>query len=167
MTKKIQAVIIGASGYTGVELIRILLSHENVVIKNLVAESSAGQPVADIYPHLITFDLPDLVKLTEVDFSDVDVAFCCLPHATSQAIIKTLPEHLKTIDLSADFRLKDVEVYKKWYGNTHAAPELQKDAAYGLTEIFRDEIKSARIVACPGCYPTGATLPYRKNGYNY
>jgi len=159
MTKKINAAIIGASGYTGVELIRILLTHEHVEIKYLIAESNAGLPASEIYPHLSVFELPDLVRLSEADFSGVDVAFCCLPHATSQKIIKELPEHLKIIDLSADFRLKDVDVYEKWYGNEHAAIELQEDAVYGLTEIFREDVKNARIVACPGCYPTGATLP--------
>jgi len=159
MTKKINVAIIGASGYTGVELIRILLTHEHVEIKYLVAESSAGQLVSEIYPHLGAFDLPELVKLSDVDFKGIDVAFCCLPHATSQEIIRELPTHLKIIDLSADFRLKDVDVYEKWYGNKHAAPKLQKEAVYGLTEIFREEIKNARIIACPGCYPTGATLP--------
>jgi len=159
MTKKIKATIIGASGYTGVELIRILLGHPDVEIFQLIAESNAGQPVGAIYPHLKFSDLPDLIKLDAADFSDIDVVFCCLPHATSQAIIKELPTHLKIIDLSADFRLKDIDTYKKWYGNEHAAPDLQKNAAYGLTEIFRDEVKNARIVACPGCYPTGSTLP--------
>lgn len=159
MNKKINAVIIGASGYTGVELIRILLSHENVAIKYLVAESNAGLPVEEIYQHLAPFGLPDMVKLEAVNFDGIDVAFCCLPHATSQEIIKKLPEHLKVIDLSADFRLNNVDTYEKWYGNKHAAPDLQKEAAYGLTEIFKEEIKKARIVACPGCYPTGATLP--------
>jgi N-acetyl-gamma-glutamyl-phosphate reductase len=159
MTKKINAAIIGASGYTGVELIRILLTHEHVEIKHLVAESNAGLSACEIYTHLSTFALPSLVKLNEVDFEGIDVVFCCLPHATSQKIIKELPLHLKVIDLSADFRLNDVDVYEKWYGNKHAAPELQEEAVYGLTEIFRDEIKDARIVACPGCYPTGATLP--------
>ena len=159
MTKKINAVIIGASGYTGVELIRILLTHKNVEIKYLVAESNAGLSACEVYSHLSTFALPSLVKLSEVNFDGIDVAFCCLPHAKSQQIIKELPENIKIIDLSADFRLKDVDVYEKWYGNEHLAPELQEEAAYGLTEVFYDAISDARIVACPGCYPTGATLP--------
>lgn len=157
--KKIKAVVIGASGYTGIELIRILLLHPQVEMSYLVADSNAGQPASTIYPHLEPYGLPDLVKLTQVDFSTLDVAFCCLPHATSQEVIRDLPKHLKVIDLSADFRLKDIELYKTWYGNAHAAPELQKEAVYGLTEIYRDAVKKARIVACPGCYPTCATLP--------
>lgn len=157
--KKITATIIGASGYTGVELIRVLLNHKNVVIKELIAESNAGNKMGDIYSHLKIYNLPKLIKLSEADFSGVDVIFCCLPHATSQKIIKDLPDNIKIIDLSADFRLHDVETYAKWYGNEHAAPQLQKEAVYGLTELNREQIKGARIVACPGCYPTSATLP--------
>jgi N-acetyl-gamma-glutamyl-phosphate reductase len=130
-----------------------------VEIKELMAESSAGQPIADIYQHLRPYKLPPLIKIDEAKWKDVDVAFCCLPHATAQAIIKELPKHLKIIDLSADFRLYDVDVYKQWYGHEHLAPDLQKDAAYGLCEIYRKYIKKARIVASPGCYPTSATLP--------
>ena len=86
------------------------------------------------------------------------MAFCCLPHATSQQVIKTLPEHLRVIDLSADFRIQNIELYEKWYG-PHYAKELQPQAVYGLTEIYRDKIKGARIIACPGCYPTSVLLP--------
>ncbi len=154
----INITIIGASGYTGVELIRILLGHKDAKIKNLIANQQAGQPIGNIYPHLKIFDLPDLIKLDEADFGDVNLVFCCLPHATSQKIIKTLPDHLKIIDLSADFRIKDTAIYEQWYGE-HQAQDLQKDAAYGLSELFRDEIKAANLVACPGCYPTGAVLP--------
>jgi N-acetyl-gamma-glutamyl-phosphate reductase len=159
MSKKIRVSIIGASGYTGVELIRILINHPHVEIVNLIAESSAGQPISDIYPHLTPYKLPNLEKLDTVKWENIDVAFCCLPHATAQAIIKDLPKHLKIIDLSADFRLYNIETYKEYYGHEHLAPDLQKEAVYGLTEIFRDKVKNARIIACPGCYPTSALLP--------
>ncbi len=155
----INAAIIGASGYTGAELVRLLSSHTEVKITTLVAESNAGKKVGDIYPHLAIYNLPKLIKLTEVNWSELDVAFCCLPHATSQEIILNIPKHIKVIDLSADFRLFDVEIYAKWYGGEHKAPELQKEAVYGLSEHAREEIKRARIVACPGCYPTSASLP--------
>lgn len=159
MSKMIKTVIIGASGYTGAELLRLLVLHPNVEIVGLVAESNAGKEITDLYPNFFAVeDLPQLKKLAEIDLSDVDVAFCCLPHATSQQVIKTLPEHLKVIDLSADFRLPDISLYEKWYG-THHAPELQPAAAYGLTEIFREQIKESRIIACPGCYPTSVLLP--------
>lgn len=159
MSKIIKAAIIGASGYTGSELIRVLYGHNGVEISYLIAGKSAGKSIGEIYPHLKQLGLPDIVALSDANFDDIDVAFCCLPHATSQEVILQLPSHLKIIDLSADFRLKDVDLYEKWYGGKHKAPELQKTAAYGLSEICRDEIRSARIVACPGCYPTSALLP--------
>lgn len=156
---KINATIIGASGYTGVELIRLLSAHPEVSIHSLVAESNAGKKAAEIYPHLGAYALPDLIKLDALNWSEVHVAFCCLPHATSQEIIKNIPPHVKVIDLSADFRLFDVDIYAKWYGGEHKAPELQKEAVYGLSEHAREDIKQARLVACPGCYPTSASLP--------
>jgi N-acetyl-gamma-glutamyl-phosphate reductase len=159
MSKKINISIIGASGYTGAELIRLLINHPHVEIASLIADSSAGQPIADIYQHLRPYNLPALIKINSAKWDGIDVVFCCLPHATSQEVIKDLPSHLKVIDLSADFRLYDVEAYKKWYGHEHQAPDLQKNAAYGLSEVYREYIKDARIVACPGCYPTSATLP--------
>lgn len=157
--KIINAVIIGASGYTGAELVRLLQYHTKVKITALVADSNAGQPIESLYPHLSATGLPGLVKLGAVNFTNVDVAFCCLPHATTQEVAATLPRHLKIIDLSADFRLKDTKSYEYWYETAHKAPVLQKEAIYGLTELFRNEIKKARFIACPGCYPTSATLP--------
>ena len=155
----IRAAVIGASGYTGAELLRLLIPHPAVELVYLIAESNAGQPVHAMYPHFYPHDLPDLIKLDEADLSQVDVAFCCLPHATSQEIISQLPDNLKVIDLSADFRLRDPKIYKEWYGNDHAALEQQQEAVYGLTEIYRDSVETARLVACPGCYPTSMLLP--------
>ncbi len=158
---KIKAIIIGASGYTGAELLRLLVSHPNVEITALVAESNAGRDITDLYPSLFAANFSSevsvLQKLHDVSFEGVDVAFCCLPHATSQAVISKLPKNLKVIDLSADFRLSDSALYEKWYGE-HTAPEIQAEAAYGLTEIYRDKIANARVVACPGCYPTSMLL---------
>ena len=149
MTHKIA--IIGASGYTGAELIRIIATHPNFGIATLVANSKAGKPMADVFPHLRHLNLPDLSKLEDVDFSAIDLCFCALPHKTSQEVISQLPKSLKIIDLSADFRLRDPETYEKWYGNPHIAPETQKEAVYGLTEFYRDEITQARFVAGTGC----------------
>jgi N-acetyl-gamma-glutamyl-phosphate reductase len=162
--KKLKTAIIGASGYTGVELIRILLNHKYVEIVNLVASGNAGKEMKDIYSHLSGINFPRLQKLEEVDFTKIDVVFCCLPHTTSQEVIKNLLSdsklsHLKIIDLSADYRLKNLQDYQDWYGNTHIAPELQKEAVYGLSEFYRSEIKKARLIACPGCYPTSALIP--------
>jgi N-acetyl-gamma-glutamyl-phosphate reductase len=104
-----------------------------------------------VFPHLRHMDLPALVTIDEIDFSQIDLCFCALPHKTSQEVIANLPQDLKIVDLSADFRLRDPEAYAKWYGNPHAALDQQKEAVYGLTEFYRDEIKSARLVAGTGC----------------
>ena len=144
-------VILGASGYTGAELVRIIATHPGLRVAALSGDRKAGQPMASVFPHLAHLDLPDLVKIDEIDFSGVDLAFCALPHATSQAVIADLPRDLKVVDLSADFRLRDPDAYQKWYGKPHAAPELQAEAVYGLTEFYRDEIRAARLVAGTGC----------------
>lgn len=162
--KKLKTVIIGASGYTGAELVRILLNHPKAEITALVANNNAGQKMEEIYPHLIHYNLPTLVKIDEVDFAEIDAAFCCLPHTTSQEMIAKLMvdkknSHLKIFDLSADFRLENIEDYKKWYGHDHVAENLQSQAVYGLSEIHRNRIKKANLIACPGCYPTSALLP--------
>lgn len=156
--KKIKAAIIGASGYTGAELVRLLYAHGKVEITCLVADSNAGKPISEIYPHFSRLDLPDMVKLDDADLN-VDVAFCCLPHGTSQEVIAALPESLRIIDLSADFRIKDAGVYQKWYGEKHTEDKLREEAVYGLTEMNRGDIKSARLIANPGCYPTSVLLP--------
>ena len=161
---KLKAAIIGASGYTGAELIRILLNHDKVEIVALVANSNAGQKIEQLYPHLTPYGLPQLQKIDEIDFTQIDVAFGCLPHTTSQETFKKLladpkNSHLKIIDLSADFRLDNPDDYKKWYDNEHVAQELQPQAAYGLSEINRNNIKKSNLIACPGCYPTSALLP--------
>jgi len=143
--------ILGASGYTGAELIRVIATHPTMRIAALSGDRKAGQPMSEVYPHLRDLGLPDLVRIEDIDFSGIDLAFCALPHATSQGVIKELPSDLKIVDLSADFRLRDPADYEKWYGKPHAAPELQKEAVYGLTEFYRDEISTARLVAGTGC----------------
>lgn len=143
--------ILGASGYTGAELVRLIATHPTFRIKALSGDRKAGQPMSSVYPHLRHMDLPDLARIEDIVFSDIDLAFCALPHATSQAVISKLPGSLKVVDLSADFRLRDPAVYAKWYGKPHSAPELQREAVYGLTEFYRDEIRTARLVAGTGC----------------
>ncbi|MGR3713762.1 MAG: N-acetyl-gamma-glutamyl-phosphate reductase [Shimia sp.] len=149
MTHKIA--ILGASGYTGSELVRLIATHPSMEIVALSADRKAGMEVAAVFPHLRHLDLPTLCKIDEIDFDDVDLCFCALPHATSQKVIKALPDTVKVVDLSADFRLRDPEEYAKWYGGEHDATELQKEAVYGLTEFYREEIKTARLVAGTGC----------------
>ncbi|QFU08218.1 N-acetyl-gamma-glutamyl-phosphate reductase [Rhodobacteraceae bacterium THAF1] len=149
MPKKIA--ILGASGYTGAELIRIIATHPSLEIAALSGERRAGDPVAAVFPHLRHLNLPDLVKIDDIDFTGIDLAFCALPHATSQRVIAALPRDLKVVDLSADFRLRDAADYETWYGQPHAATDLQAEAVYGLTEFYRDDIRSARLVAGTGC----------------
>ena len=143
--------ILGASGYTGAELVRLIAEHPNMTIKALSADRKAGMDMAQVFPHLRHLDLPSLCKIDEIDFSQIDLCFCALPHATSQAVIRDLPKSLKIVDLSADFRLRDPEAYEAWYGNPHAALDQQAEAVYGLTEFYRDDIKAARLVAGTGC----------------
>ena len=158
---KLKIAIFGASGYTGAEAIRLALGHPSVEIVALTGESKAGQPIAAVYPHLAGLGLPDLVKIEDVSLKGLDAAFLCLPHATTQRVAKTLrtaAPDLRLIDLSADFRLRDVAAYESWYGE-HFAPEHQPEAVYGLTEHYRAEIPHAPIIACPGCYPTSILVP--------
>ncbi|MFD1882084.1 N-acetyl-gamma-glutamyl-phosphate reductase [Paracoccus pacificus] len=143
--------ILGASGYTGAELVRLIATHPDMQIVGLSGERKAGMTMAEVFPHLAHLDLPVLQKIEEMDFSNVDLAFCALPHATSQEVIAALPGDLKVVDLSADFRLRDPAAYEKWYGKPHTQPELQKIAVYGLTEFYRDQIREARLVAGTGC----------------
>ncbi len=159
MTDLIQVAILGASGYTGAELLRWLQQHPHVQVKALTGDSQAGKPFGDVYPHLQTSQWPDLVKIDEVDFTAIDLVFCCLPHGTTQNVIAGLPENVKIVDLSADFRLHNLDAYAEWYGHAHEAPALQQEAVYGLSEHARQAVSTARLVANPGCYPTSILLP--------
>ncbi len=159
MNKTIATAILGASGYTGAELLRLLEGHPAFRIVALTGESQAGKPMESVYPHLRHRALPPLVKHAEVDFSAIELVFCCLPHGTTQTIIAGLPPHVRIVDLSADFRLFDASAYEAWYGHPHQAMALQHTAIYGITECARAAIASARLVANPGCYPTSILLP--------
>ncbi|MCU0838454.1 MAG: N-acetyl-gamma-glutamyl-phosphate reductase [Rhodospirillales bacterium] len=158
----IRAAIVGASGYTGAELVRLLVGHPDVRIEAMTADRKAGQAFGAVFPHLAAavtdLQLPPLVAVDDVDWSAIDVAFLGLPHGAAHAVARQLPERVRVVDLSPDFRFADPTVYGEWYG-THGAPDLQADAVYGLTEIHRQRIAAARIVGCPGCYPTASLLP--------
>ena len=151
--------ILGASGYTGAELLRLLGDHPAAEVVALTAERQAGRPIGDVFPQLAVYDLPTLVKIDDVDVGGLDVLFCCLPHATTQAIVKSLPRGPKVVDLSADFRLRDPQAYEHTYGHAHQALELQEHAVYGLTEHYRPAIRNTWLVANPGCFTTTAELP--------
>jgi N-acetyl-gamma-glutamyl-phosphate reductase len=142
--------IYGASGYTGAELVRLIAGHGGFEITALTGERKAGQAMARVFPHLRHLDLPELTTAEAVDVGGLDLVFLALPHGLSQALVRTLPDRLKVVDLGADFRLSPAE-YEKWYGAPHAAPELQAEAVYGLTEFHREEIRTARLVAGTGC----------------
>ena len=157
MDKK-KVAVLGASGYTGSDLLRFLLEHPNVEITHLTAEKHAGRKISDVFPHLkglIDLELKSL-KPKSIP-KDIDVIFAALPHGTSAAVIKELYDRdVKIIDLGADFRISNKN-YKKWYGQ-HPCPELIKKAVYGITELNREKVKKAKLVANPGCYPTSSIL---------
>jgi N-acetyl-gamma-glutamyl-phosphate reductase len=164
MDRKAKIGILGASGYTGAELVRLLLCHSRVEIVLLTADRRAGQAMRDVFPQFSPYDLPALVSIDGIDWATagVDLVFGALPHATTQTVVKDLlakAPAIKVVDLSADFRLSDPAAYAHWYGHEHHALELQKEAVYGLVEVYRDDIRQARLVANPGCYTTCAQLP--------
>src|SRR5260370_3369868 len=156
---RVKIAILGASGYTGAELLRILAGHDRVEIVALTADRHAGKPITAVFPHLAGRRLPDLVTIDAVDFSSVALVFCCLPHGTTQEVIAALPRHLRILDLSADFRLADVETYAESYRHPHRARALQRDAAYGITQLLRPTLSNARLLAKPACDPTAAQCP--------
>jgi N-acetyl-gamma-glutamyl-phosphate reductase len=182
---RLRIAILGASGYTGAELVRLLSRHPQAEIVLMTADRNAGESYERVFPHLGGLDLPDLIALDTVEWPglEVDVVFCGLPHGTTQEVIAGIlhetrhdvvdellnettgdlaaatPGQPRVIDISADFRLENEATYAEWYGHPHRAPHLQTEAVYGLTEFVRDKLPKARLVACPGCYPTAAILP--------
>ena len=138
--KQHRIAILGASGYTGAELVRLIAGHGGMEIVALSGDRKAGMALGEVFPHLRHLELPKLASIENIRFDDVDLVFCALPHGLSQAIVKDLPLSVKVADLGADFRLRDPAAYEKWYGRPHAAVALQKTAVYGLTEFYREKI---------------------------
>ncbi len=148
--------IFGATGYTGFELVQILLRHPEAEIIFATSESSAGSRLCDLYP--CPWDLP-LIAAADAPLDDVDIAFLCLPHAASMDMVRRVRQADKrAIDLSADFRIADPAVYERWYKTSHSAPELLQEAVYGLVELRREQVREASLIANPGCYPTSVIL---------
>ena len=150
----INAGIINVTGYVGVELARLLHQHPEVKLTSVTGRSAAGQKLSSVFPHMAGIDLT-----IEANLGEVDVAFSAMPHKESaREVMPLLDRGIKVVDISADFRLKKAAEYRPTYGFTHPAPKLLKEAVYGLTELHRSEVASAKLVANPGCYPTGAIL---------
>lgn len=153
----IQAAIFGASGYSGIELVHLLATHPDVNIAATTSRSFIGQTLDQINP---TAPALKLIDSENVSLSEIDVAFLCLPHsAAAETAVQCLEAGVRVIDLSADFRIRDANLYEKWYGQPHPAPELLKTAVYGLTECARAYLPDCQLVANPGCYPTSILLP--------
>ncbi len=146
--------IINVTGYTGAELARLLHQHPEVELTSVSGRSAAGQKLGTVFPHLASIDLT-----IEAELGEVDLAFSAMPHKESaKQVVPLLDGGTKVVDISADFRLKEAGDYPSWYGFTHPAPELLKQAVYGLPELYRPQLVSAQLVANPGCYPTSAIL---------
>ena len=159
MSSNVHVAVLGASGYTGGEMLRLLNNHPACNPVALTGERHAGMALGNIFPNFVNSGLPDLIRLEQVNWEEIEVVFCCLPHGKTHEVVKSLPDKIKIIDLSADFRFSNVTKYESVYGVKHAAKKLQEEAVYGLTEFFKNEISQAKLVACPGCYPTGAQIP--------
>lgn len=155
---RIKTCVLGASGYTGAEMLRLLAAHENIEVVAATANSLAGKLLTDVYPHLSSFKGVELVQAEDVDWSAIDLAISCLPHGTSQDIVETFPPNVRVVDLSADYRFRSAGAYETVYGRKHLSAERTQNAVYGLTEFARDNLASADLVACPGCYPTATLL---------
>ncbi|MGA0846849.1 MAG: N-acetyl-gamma-glutamyl-phosphate reductase, partial [Luteolibacter sp.] len=161
---KVKTAIVGASGYTGMELLRLLLGHPGVELSAVTSRQEVGKTIAQVFPRFsgiagaeLVFSQPDPDTIAS---SGAKIAFLALPHGVAAEIARALLDRgLRVIDLSADFRIHDPAVYEEFYGHAHPEPELLRDAVYGLPELRADEIRSARLVASPGCYPTSILLP--------
>ena len=157
-TAQLNAAVLGASGYTGAEMLRLLAMHPDMTITAATANSLAGRRLESVFPHLNGVFDGEMVRLEDANFSNVDIAFSCLPHGTSQDAIAELPSNCRVVDLSADYRFRDADLYASVYGREHLNAEATQNAVYGLTEFARPSLKDADLVACPGCYPTATLL---------
>lgn len=164
----IKAAVLGATGYAGIELVRLLSMHPQTEIKILGSQSFDGQRISEVYPNFKGI-LEKECEKTDIDkVAECDVAFTALPHGASKEVIpEIIKRGVKVIDLSGDFRYDDVSVYERWYGQKHSSPELLKESVYGMPELYRDKIKNARLIGNPGCYTTCSilgTVPLLKSG---
>jgi len=167
---RINVAVVGATGYTGGELLRLLAGHPRVAVTVVTSEQSAGKPLSDVFPFLAGFYSLALTAFdAEKTAAQVDLAFVALPAGTAMEAVAGLVAHgCRVVDLSPDYRLMDAAVYRRWYGHPHRYPDVLAKAVYGLPELHRSRIARARVIANPGCYPTAALLavaPFAKKGW--
>ena len=152
--------IFGVSGYTGATLLYYLLRHSNVKIVGVFGDKSSGRKLKDLFPSFNNVPDIEVSNYKKFDFKDVNLIFSCLPHSSFQKnVINNIDVSIPIIDLSGDFRLKDKKEYKLFYDEEHVADKYFKDFVYGLSEVYRPEIKESKFIANPGCYPTSILLP--------
>ena len=159
MKDSLNIAIAGATGYVGLELIRLLSKHPKIRIIYLCANKSSGKKISYFDKELRKKKLPKITKITNINWNKIDIIFTALPNGEAQKIAKKIPNHIKLIDLSADFRLQNEKIYKKWYGIKHNSKHLIKKSIYAITEFTRNKLTNYKIISCPGCYPTSIQIP--------
>jgi N-acetyl-gamma-glutamyl-phosphate reductase len=160
MKDSLKIAIVGATGYDGIELIKILIKHPKAKIKYLCAKNSIGKEIT-YFEKRIKKKLPRITDIKKINWNNINIIFTALPNGEAQKIAKSIPRHIKLIDLSADFRLDSLKAYKKWYGSSNLTNNLIKKSIYAITEFSRDKIKNYNIISCAGCYPTSVQIPLR------
>ena len=159
MKDSLNAVIAGATGYIGLELIKILSRHPKVKISYLCATKSIGKSINSFDKKINKKNLPKISRITNVNWKNIDVLFTALPNGEAQKICRLIPRHTKLIDLSADFRINDHKLYKKWYGVDHKYKKIINKTIYAITEFSKHDLSKYKIISCPGCYPTSVQIP--------
>jgi len=163
MSRKIRAGLVGVTGYTGMEMLRLIIGHGKITLTAATSRKSAGKTLAELFPHLSGFKLGALrVTVPDMDVlaKSCDLVFLAVPHTAAMDMASALvAKGVKVVDLSADYRLKDPDVYAEWYGTVHRHPQILPNAVYGLPELYREKIARAMLTANPGCYPTSVILP--------
>ena len=159
MKDSLNIAIAGATGYVGLELIKILSKHPKAKILYLCAQKSIGKKINSFDKRIKKNNLPKISKIESIKWNLIDILFPALPNGEAQKIAKQIPKKIKLIDLSADFRINDIRLYKKWYGKNHGSKNLMKNSIYAITEFSKNNLYDHRIIACPGCYPTSVQIP--------
>ena len=159
MNDSLKIAICGATGYVGIELVKILLKHKKVKIIYLCAQKSVGQKISKFDKSLSKKKLPLITKINKINFNNIDLIFSALPNGYAQLLAQKIPDNLKLIDLSGDFRFKKSSNYKKWYKKHHKSKNLINKSIYAISEFSKNSLKNYKIISCPGCYPTSVQLP--------